>query len=54
LSGLKEVTGFIVFNEIEGGFQVKLPRNSYLCKNPNKMRMYTFDGESWNINEVCE
>lgn len=54
LSGLKEVTGFITFNEIEGGFRVKLPRDSYLCKNTNKMRMYTFDGESWNINEVCE
>lgn len=54
LSGLREVTGFITFNEIEGGFRVKLPRDSYLCKNTNKMRMYTFDNKGWNKSEVCE
>tara|TARA_Y100000588_G_scaffold285177_1_gene302858 strand:- start:11387 stop:12556 length:1170 start_codon:yes stop_codon:yes gene_type:complete len=54
LAGLTNVTGLVIFQEREGGFLVKLPSNSYLCRNSGKLRMYTLDGNSWNLNEVCE
>lgn len=53
LAGLTNVTGLVILQEREGGFLVKLPSNSYLCKNSGKLRMYTLDGNSWNLNEVC-
>lgn len=53
LAGLTNVTGLVILQEREGGFLVKLPSNSYLCKNSGKLRMYTLDGNSWSLNEVC-
>ena len=54
LAGLTNVTGLVILQERQGGFLVKLPSNSYLCRNSGKLRMYTLDGNSWNLNEVCE
>lgn len=54
LSNIKNVTGKISLQEREGGFVKKLPSDSYLCKNLNKIGIYTLDGENWNKHEICE
>ena len=54
LNGLINVENKIFLQEVEGGFSNKLSSDSYLCKNLNKIGMYTSDRQSWDASEICE